>query len=169
MNLIMKELHILMINIYTDGAHSSATDCGGWAIIITNAQDEPIAKASNYEMHTTNNRMELTAVLNALRCAITNYITEQINIHTDSAYIANAFKDKWYIKWRNNGWRTANKTPVLNQDLWEQIIPIVENSNGRITIHKISGHNGNKWNEYADTLAVAAREEGAKSYVNKTT
>ena len=94
--------------IYTDGAHSSSTNYGGWAIVVPFGNSINIYY--NYEYDTTNNRMELTAVIQALQ-----YLKARPNnaiIYTDSAYIANCISQKWYINWANNGWRTSKKTPV---------------------------------------------------------
>lgn len=151
-----------MINIYTDGAHSSKTNVGGWAIVITQ-NDNHIGQATGWEANTTNNRMELRALLEALKLIYQNIPQEfQKAIYSDSAYIVNCFSKNWYKLWQNNGWRTSNRSPVANQDLWSEILyyyDILPN----ITIEKVSGHSGDKWNELADTLAVEARAFGAKT------
>lgn len=164
----------MYIKIYTDGAYSSKTNIGGWALISVpevistdNESHQYYYKDSGWEHNTTNNRMELYAMAKALQYArgmlsYENNDIQHITIYTDSAYIANAFKDKWFDKWRNNGWKTSKKTPVLNQDLWEAILLHYELNKYNITIEKVNGHAGNKWNELADQLAVAARMIGAK-------
>lgn len=164
----------MVIQIYTDGAYSSKTNIGGWALIsvpesVSNNNElyKFYHQDSGWEKDTTNNRMELYAMAKALQYArgLLSYAdnnVQHITIYTDSAYIANAFRDKWFNKWRNNGWKTSKKTPVLNQDLWEVILSHYELNEYYITIEKVSGHAGNKWNELADQLAVTARIIGAK-------
>lgn len=152
--------------IYTDGAHSSSTNYGGWAIVYTVGNS--INSYSNYEYDTTNNRMELTAVIRALE--LLKAQPSDTIIYTDSAYIANCISQRWYINWKNNGWRTAKKTPVLNQDLWEKLLDLYNyvNLGATVEIKKVSGHSGDKLNELADYYAVKAREQGAKENENKS-
>lgn len=152
----------MTINIYTDGAHSSATNVGGWAIIVTQ-NDQHIGQISDYEYDTTNNRMELKAILEALKLTRQGLseLSETISIHTDSAYISNCFAQGWYKLWRNNGWKTAKRTAVANQDLWEEILSWYE-ATPNVQICKVSGHSGNSFNELADQLAVSARIRGAE-------
>lgn len=156
-------------HIYTDGAHSSKTNVGGWGVVVCDNDDHEIMKYGDWEFQTTNNRMELTAVLHSLQCM---YDRKRFSkdvcgavIYTDSAYIANCFKDKWYDTWRKNGWKTSKKTDVLNKDLWEKILTYYEYLDN-ITIAKVSGHSDNTCNNLADALAVACRTEGA-SFISK--
>ena len=137
--------------IYTDGAYSSKTNRGGWAYVIV--QSNHTICNNGGEFKTTNNRMELTALLQALKICST--INEHHTIYTDSAYIANCFDQKWYIKWRANGWRNAAKEPVKNQDLWEQILALYNPST--ISISKVKGHENDQYNILADKLAVEGR------------
>lgn len=147
-----------MFNIYTDGAckgNGQIHSRGGWGYVILNTEDKNyFIENSGNEINTTNNRMEMIAVINALL----NFSKkeEKINIYTDSAYIHNCIKQKWYYTWKNNGWINSKKEPVKNKDLWEQIIPYFDNDN--ITFIKVKGHNGDKWNEYVDKLAIVAAE-----------
>ena len=155
--------------IYTDGAHSSKTNVGGWAIVIPTIYHEPPYIAyGDWEFETTNNRMELTAVLKALDYIYSKWCCEPFGsdfdgatIYTDSAYISNCFKDGWYKLWRNNGWRTSKRATVANQDLWERILWYYELL-PNITITKVAGHSDNTYNNIADQLAVRYRTEGAK-------
>jgi ribonuclease HI len=146
--------------IYTDGACSGNPGPGGYAgILMYNGFEKTI---SGGDENTTNNRMELTAVIAAmklLKCSPSDAI-----IYTDSAYIYNCINQKWYEKWKANGWRTANKTPVLNQDLWEEFLNLLNylQSYNQIEIKKVQSHSGVQLNELADYYAVTAREEGAK-------
>lgn len=152
---------IRTLDFYTDGAYSSKTEMGGWACVCIE-EDSIIDSQSGYEPYTTNNRMELTGFLYALETA--NSIESKnvtVNIYVDSAYIANCFKDKWYLRWMQNGWRTADRQEVKNQDLWRRIVSlyIKLSSNISLNIIKIKGHHTNQWNSYADLLAVKARKE----------
>lgn len=152
---------IRTLDFYTDGAFSSKTEMGGWACICIE-DDLVIESQSGYEPYTTNNRMELTGFLCALEIA-DNIASRNVavNIHVDSAYISNCFKDKWYLKWMENGWRTADRQEVKNQDLWRRIIAlyIKISSKLQLNIIKIKSHSNNQWNSYADLLAVKARKE----------
>ena len=151
-----------VINFYTDGAYSSKTEMGGWAAIGLN--DEGIFyEEKGYEPYTTNNRMELTAVLAVLEYVNSIYKTTPdliVNIHTDSAYIANAFNDKWYLRWMKNGWKTADKKDVKNQDLWSRMISLYIRLIDAIQIRvvKVESHANNEYNNYVDKLAVAQRK-----------
>ena len=103
-----------MIKIYTDGACSGNPGRGGWAAIIING--EKIEKISGASDNTTNNRMELTAVISALR-----YVkAEAIEIYTDSKYTKDGI-EQWIVNWKKNGWKTANKQDVKNKDLWQDL------------------------------------------------
>lgn len=153
----------MTINFYTDGAYSSKSEMGGWAAIGLIGNDENIFfRKEGYEPYTTNNRMELTAVLTVLEYVNANKIDAEvtINIHTDSAYIANALNDKWYLRWMKNGWKTADKKDVKNQDLWGRIISLYIRLINCLEIHiiKVDSHSNNEYNNYVDKLAVAQRK-----------
>lgn len=149
------------INYYTDGAYSSKTEMGGWAFVCL--ENEMILdEQSGYEPYSTNNRMELTALLGVLE-QIDNYLPGQFEftIYTDSAYIERTFNEGWYRNWMRNGWRTADKQEVKNQDLWTRIIALYIKLTTKypLTIAKVKAHEDNKWNNYADLLAVKARQK----------
>jgi ribonuclease HI len=110
-----------------------------------------VRELSGGDPQTTNNRMELTAVLEGLR-ALTRPV--DVVIHVDSSYVERAFTQGWLEGWRRNGWRTAGKQPVKNRDLWEQLAAEVERH--RVTWKRVKGHSGVELNERADALAVAA-------------
>ena len=144
---------------YTDGSYSSKTEMGGWAAICL--EDNAIIDTqTGYEPYTTGNRMELFAFLSALE-SINSIQTGhvKVTIYTDSAYIANCFKDGWWRKWINNGWKTADRQDIKNQDLWGRIIALYIKLNKKfeLDIVKIKGHDGHQWNEYADLLAKKCR------------
>lgn len=148
--------------VYTDGATSnngSDQAYGGWAAVFT--IDETLDHAYNGGLMppTTNNICELTAIQKACELAqISNKLP--ITVYSDSAYIINCYKQKWYKKWQENGWLTSNHKPVANKELWEQIIPFFEDEN--YSFEKIKGHVGHIWNELADKEAVAAKKEVEK-------
>jgi ribonuclease HI len=92
--------------------------------------------------------MELKSVIEGLKATP---ISSEIDLYSDSAYVVNCFKDKWYTKWRKNGWINSAKKPVENKDLWEILLQLVEARN--VTFCKVKGHADNKWNNRCDQLA----------------
>lgn len=145
--------------IYTDGSclgNGRAENCGGYAFIILNEDEEIISKVSKQELNTTNNRMEMKAIINgiseAINCLNSNDFI--IEVYTDSAYIHNCRTQRWYKSWKNNGWKNSKKEPVKNKDLWEILSFFFEDK--RFIFNKVKGHAGNKFNELVDTMAVAA-------------
>lgn len=145
-----------MIEIYTDGSCSVNSGKGGWGVVIVE-NGEISREECGSAVDTTNNRMELTAFLKALQIMEEKDEVVDYTIYTDSAYIANCFKDKWYQKWLVNGWKAANRTAIKNQDLWKAILKIHRHSIHNITIVHIKGHQGDRFNERADTLATSWR------------
>ena len=149
-----------MLNIYTDGACSGNPGPGGWAFIIPQENDNPIVQTGGY-VKTTNNMMELQALLEALKYC--NQLSPQcVTIYTDSAYIANCFNQKWYIKWQQNGWISSSKELVKNKGQWEDILyyyNLLTDNDFIINIEKIKGHSDNIYNQMADKYAVSARKE----------
>ena len=137
------------VEIYTDGACSGNPGPGGWAAIIID--DGVEAELSGGESSTTNNRMELMGPIQGLRALPTR---RAVAVHSDSAYVVNCFRDKWYEGWRKNGWRNSQKKPVENRDLWEALLAEVERHT--VTWHKVAGHSGHEMNDRADALARAA-------------
>lgn len=152
----------MKFDIYTDGAVSKngqADAPGGWAFIVT--KDETfVTQDSGHIDGTTNQRMELTAAIKAIDF-ISKHIEiagfNEINIYSDSSYLIQCKQAQWYNNWRANGWRNSKRQPVANQDLWEQLIPYFDNPN--INWIKVKGHQDNKYNNLADSLAVAAKEQ----------
>ena len=132
------------ITIYTDGACSGNPGRGGWAAIILDG--EKIEKISGSKDNTTNNRMELTAVISALK-----YVKDKnLEIYTDSKYTKDGI-EKWISNCKKNGWKTASKKPVANKDLWIQLNKI--KNIRKIEWNWVKGHSGNLGNEKADYLA----------------
>ena len=135
-----------MITIYTDGACSGNPGIGGWgAVILEINKDEIFLNGGND--NTTNNRMELTAAIEALK-KIQN--KKNIKLITDSKYVKDGIQS-WIINWKKNGWKTAAKKPVKNKELWIELDNLI--SKHSITWEWVKGHAGNKYNEKADYLA----------------
>lgn len=136
-----------IIDIYTDGACSRNPGCGGWgAIIIRGNQEREI---SGFELDTTNNQMELTAVIKALETISKPSI---VRVYSDSAYLINAFEQGWIEKWKRNGFRNSDEKPVANLHLWQQIIHF--NEVHQIKWIKVKGHADNVYNNRCDKLAT---------------
>ena len=139
------------IIIYTDGACSNNQEdnnVGGYGAVMLYKNHRK--EIFGGEKNTTNNKMEMKAIIEALKLLKTYSIP--VEIYTDSAYISNCIKQKWYENWMNNGWRTANKKPVKNKELWMEIIDYM-NKIESIIFHKVPGHSGVELNERADELA----------------
>lgn len=134
------------VTLYTDGSCIGNPGPGGYAYILI--YNKLKKEFSGFEDNTTNNRMELSAVINGL-----NQIKEpcEVTIYTDSAYVLNAFEQKWIENWQLKGWRTANKKDVLNKDLWLKLLDAME----RHVVHwvKVKGHADNELNNRCDILA----------------
>jgi ribonuclease HI len=140
-----------MIKIYTDGACKGNPGVGGWgALLIHNEQSIEIFDG---EHETTNNRMELKAVIEALNHATS--MNDNVQIYTDSSYVQKGIQE-WILNWKKNGWRSSNKKPVKNQDLWQELDTL--NSSLKVEWFWVKGHAGHPGNERADFLA----NEGVK-------
>lgn len=136
------------VEIYTDGACSGNPGPGGWgAVLIYNGVEKQL---SGSEKETTNNRMELSAVITALKA-----LKEPCNVTltTDSKYVCDAINKGWLNSWHKNSWKKADKKPVLNIDLWQELLPLLDKH--RVEFIWVKGHNGHKYNEICDKLAVA--------------
>ena len=135
--------------IYTDGACSFNPGPGGWgAVLMYGGKQKQI---SGFAESTTNNQMEMLAVINALKMLKEPCI---VDLYSDSAYVVNAFLEKWIEKWQIMGWKTANKKPVQNVELWQQLLDLM--SKHKITWHKVKGHADNEYNNRCDFLATSA-------------
>lgn len=144
---------LITAEVYTDGSLKKLgkSTFGGWAFTVVRDGKE-IYTTCGSEADTTNQRMELTAVLEALKYINENrHPNEKVVVYSDSAYIINCYSQDWYITWERNGWVNAQKKDVANRDLWEQIIPYFDNYWYYFT--KVPGHAGNYWNEYCDSNA----------------
>ncbi|ADI15769.1 ribonuclease HI [Truepera radiovictrix] len=139
--------------IYTDGSCDTASRRGGWSYLLVYGEHRKTASGSASD--TTNNRMELTAAVEALSaltepCAVT--------LVTDSQYLKKAFSEGWLRSWQRNGWRTAGKQPVKNRDLWERLLELT--ARHQLTWRWTRGHAGDPENELVDRLALQARQRG---------
>ena len=134
--------------VYTDGACSGNPGPGGWAWAV--APDGTPTGAGG-EARTTNQRMEITAALDAVRRFAP---AGPVVVVSDSTYVVNCFRDRWYVKWEANGWRNAKKQPVANADLWRPLVELVRG--GDVQFRWVKGHSGDRLNDLVDQLAVAA-------------
>jgi ribonuclease HI len=137
-----------VVEIYTDGACRGNPGAGGWAALLRRGKDEK--EIHGAEPHTTNNRMELTAVIRALE-ALRRPV--EARIYTDSEYVRRGITE-WLVSWKARGWRTADKKPVKNQDLWERLDELA--ASHRLEWHWVKGHSGVEGNERVDRLANQA-------------
>lgn len=140
-----------MIEIFTDGACRGNPGPGGWGAILRSHHHEKTV--SGAEKHTTNNRMELMAVIGALSLLKKE---SKVAITTDSQYVKNGIT-KWIHGWKKNGWKTSDRKPVKNSDLWQQLDDLVKPHD--ISWHWVKGHTGHPENEWADELANQAIDE----------
>jgi ribonuclease HI len=135
--------------LYTDGACSGNPGPGGWAALLIDDGRERIV--SGAESHTTNQRMELTAALEGLAAVPA---PRTVQLFTDSSYVMNCFRDRWWARWEANGWLGAAKQPVANRDLWERLL--AQTRRQKVVWHKVKGHAGDPLNERVDALARGA-------------
>lgn len=145
-------MNIPNVEIYTDGACSGNPGIGGWASVLLYEQHKKELYGNDKE--TTNNRMELTAVIEALKalkrpCNVTLY--------SDSKYVIDSINKDWVYKWKANNWIKSDRKPALNTDLWKELLALLEVH--RVKFVWVKGHNGNEYNERCDELAVKAIKE----------
>ena len=140
------------VSIYTDGACSGNPGPGGWGAILCYKGTEK--EISGAEKETTNNRMELTAVIEALKCLEE---AGEIELWSDSKYVIDGLEKGWAESWRKNGWRKSDRKPALNPDLWDVLLNLT--AEHEIRYHWVKGHAENELNNRCDALAVAAREK----------
>lgn len=126
-----------IVNIYTDGACSgnqNEENIGGWGAILEYGKAQK--ELHGGEINTTNNRMELTALIEALACLKEKNLL--IKVYSDSSYLINCFKEKWYLKWQQNGWKTSAKASVENKDLWQKLIELMQGQD--LEFYLVKGH-----------------------------
>ncbi|MFG0286393.1 MAG: ribonuclease HI [Phycisphaerales bacterium JB039] len=140
------------VELYTDGACSGNPGPGGWGYILRHPASGKVREAAGAEAMTTNNRMELIAVIEGLSALSRPSL---VDLYSDSQYVLNGLKT-WLADWKKRGWKTAAKKPVKNEDLWRRLDELMQVH--QVQFHWIRGHQGHPENERADALAVAARE-----------
>ena len=136
------------VTLYTDGACSGNPGPGGWGAILSyNGVEKEL---SGGDANTTNNRMELLAVISGLEA-----LKEpcRVELYSDSKYVIDGLSKGWAVSWRKNGWRKADKKPALNPDLWEKLLNLTEKHT--LSYHWVKGHADNPYNNRCDQLAVA--------------
>ena len=134
------------VTIYTDGACSGNPGPGGWGAILMYKDTKK--EISGGEKNTTNNIMELTAVIEALKLL---KFPCKVNLYSDSAYVVNAFLQNWVVNWQKNNWKTADKKDVKNKELWQELISLTNTHD--VTFIKVKGHADNEYNNRCDELA----------------
>jgi ribonuclease HI len=136
--------------VFTDGSCLGNPGRGGWAWVV---EDGPYA--SGAETATTNQRMEVRAVLEALRA-----LDGALTVASDSAYVVNCFEQRWYVGWQKRRWRNSHGQPVANQDLWEPLLALALDRSRPVKFRKVQGHSGDPMNDLVDRLAVEAATTG---------
>ncbi len=134
------------VTLYTDGACSGNPGPGGWGCVLLYGEHK--RELSGGEKSTTNNRMELTAVIEGLRCLKEKC---EVDVFSDSSYTVNAFEKGWVYAWEKGGWKKADKKPVLNDDLWRELLALTRVH--RVSFHKVKGHADDELNNRCDALA----------------
>lgn len=149
--------------IYCDGSarnNGYENAVGAWAFVALNDKEEILVEKCEAVKGATNQQMELMAAAEALECLFYNEICvpfDKVEVVTDSAYLHNCVKQKWYVNWERNGWENAKKEPVANRELWERLIKFFEMPEVEFT--KVKGHADNRWNCYVDDLAQSASQK----------
>lgn len=148
----MEGHHLKDVMIYTDGACSGNPGPGGWGAVLFYGEHKK--EMSGGESHTTNNRMELTAAIEALKA-----LKEpcKVKLYSDSAYLVNGFRNNWVGGWQRNGWKTSKNQPVENQELWKALLRLMETH--QVEYIKVKGHSDNQWNNRCDELARSAIQQ----------
>ncbi len=144
-----------VVSIYTDGACSGNPGPGGWGAIILFGEVEK--ELSGFETDTTNNRMELSAVINALKALKQPC---EVEVFSDSAYVINAFEKNWIQGWKQNAWRNASGDDIKNPDLWADLLELTQIH--EVKWNKVKGHSSNEYNNRCDKLAVDAYKNAVK-------
>ena len=144
------------MKLYTDGSCKKNGN-GGWAFVLLEDDESAVIAQSEAVSNTTNNRMELQALIEGLKEASKKESKNfHCSIYTDSAYCLNCYKEGWYQTWKSNGWINSKKEPVKNRDLWEELIPFFSKPQYRFL--KVVGHSGDRYNEMVDSMAQTAAD-----------
>ena len=144
-----------MITAYTDGSCLGNPGPGGWAWAVPGGRFE-----SGAAPRTTNQRMEITAVLRCLEAVRDEADGRGVLVRSDSTYVVNCFHQRWWEGWRRRGWRNAQRKPVANRDLWEPLLALALDGVPGVRFEWVKGHSGDRWNDLVDQLAVAAATAG---------
>lgn len=150
----MEENNLRTVTLYTDGACSGNPGPGGWGCVLE--YKGKTRELSGYMAGTTNNRMELLAVISGLGALKEPCI---VNVYSDSAYVVNAFNKGWIQKWQANGWVNSSKEPVENQDMWKLLLLTIRCKKLDVHFHKVEGHADDEMNNLCDKLATDAIKE----------
>ena len=140
------------VTIYTDGACSGNPGPGGWGTILMYKDNKK--EISGGKENTTNNVMELTAVIEGLKLL---KFPCKVKLYSDSAYVVNGFNQKWIYGWMKNGWKNSNKEPVKNKELWQELYELTKKH--EVEFIKVKGHSDNEYNNRCDELARNAIKE----------
>jgi ribonuclease HI len=147
----------MKLEIYTDGSSLGNPGPGGWGSVFVE-NEKIIKELGGCDKNTTNNRMELMAVIETLKYLNfrkSDFLNiNEITIFADSNYVLSGITS-WIFNWEKNGWRTANKKEVLNQDLWKELISLIRNYDNKIKWEKVKGHSGHVYNDKADEIATS--------------
>ena len=152
----------MTFEIYCDGStrgNGKENAVGAWAWLVHEGGNI-IHKACRAEANTTNQRMELTAAVEALEHVVNTLMCpfhDKVIVYTDSAYLHNCYTQKWYENWQMNGWKNSKKQPVVHRDLWERLIVFFDRA--EVEFVKVKGHAGVEYNEIVDTMAQTASAE----------
>ncbi|WP_022665320.1 ribonuclease HI [Desulfospira joergensenii] len=152
------------ITVYTDGSALGNPGPGGWGAVIIQGENEVEEYSQGYR-HTTNNRMEMMAVINTLEI-LKDLRESSVTIHSDSQYTINGITKGWAKGWRKRGWKKADGKPALNPDLWARMLDLVELF-PKLKFHWVRGHAGNALNERADDLANGAAGQGRDMLIDE--
>jgi ribonuclease HI len=140
--------------VYTDGACRGNPGPGGWAWAVPDG-----LFASGAEPRTTNQRMEITAALEALR-ALTADASGPVEVVSDSTYVVKCFTDGWWKGWLRRDWKNSANKPVANRDLWEPLLALALHGDAVVSFRWVKGHSGDRWNDRVDELATKAADSG---------
>ncbi len=143
------------LTVYTDGSCLGNPGPGGWAWAVPGG---PFA--SGADRRTTNQRMEITAVLEALRALLPDAGPAGLAVVSDSTYVVNCFRDRWWEGWLKRGWTNSQRKPVANRDLWEPLLALALEAEVPVGFSWVKGHSGDRWNDLVDELATAAAANG---------
>lgn len=143
--------------VYTDGSCLGNPGRGGWAWAVPGGQF-----ASGFDARTTNQRMEITAALEALRALLPSAVSG-LTVVSDSTYVVNCFRDRWWEGWHRRNWKNTAGKPVANRDLWEPLFELALDPKATVSWRWVKGHSGDEFNDLVDRLAVQAATDGVGS------